>query len=126
MYVQYVECAKQDVFQVIMLREVVKGHYADARTEFELPQHSMSPSHPQTSEVKPLTNPSDSFSVERLVKSNDGQVLCLGQRVIGLELARKLVSEWHNHVFDKTSASASRAYRGDVIEPRVLQTASFF
>ncbi|MBO0518373.1 RpiB/LacA/LacB family sugar-phosphate isomerase, partial [Streptomyces beijiangensis] len=36
----------------------------------------------------------DSFSVERAVLSNDAQVLCLGQRVIGLELARRLVREW--------------------------------
>ena len=33
----------------------------------------------------------DSFSVERSVLSNDAQVLCLGQRVIGQELARRLV-----------------------------------
>ena len=32
----------------------------------------------------------DSFSVERSVLSNDAQVLCFGQRVIGLELARRL------------------------------------
>ena len=29
----------------------------------------------------------DSYSVERSVLSNDAQVLCLGQRVVGLELA---------------------------------------
>ncbi|GFZ48045.1 isomerase interconverting aldoses and ketoses, and related compounds [Saitozyma sp. JCM 24511] len=50
----------------------------------------------------------DSFSVERLVKSNDAQVLCLGQRVIGIELARKLVSEWLGYVFDPSSASAAK------------------
>src|SRR3954453_13171501 len=32
----------------------------------------------------------DSFSVERAVLSNDAQVLCVGQRVIGVELARRL------------------------------------
>ena len=32
----------------------------------------------------------DSFSVERAVLSNDAQVLCFGQRVIGIELARRL------------------------------------
>lgn len=36
----------------------------------------------------------DSFSVERAVLSNDAQILCLGQRVIGLELARRLCKEW--------------------------------
>lgn len=50
----------------------------------------------------------DSFSVERLVLSNDAQVLTLGQRVIGLELARRLVKEWLGYSFDPTSASAPK------------------
>jgi len=50
----------------------------------------------------------DSFSVERLVLSNNAQVLCLGQRVIGIELARKLVKEWLGYVFDQKSASAEK------------------
>ena len=48
----------------------------------------------------------DSFSVERAVLSNDAQVLCMGQRVIGLELARRLVREWLTYRFDPASASA--------------------
>ncbi|MET7398518.1 ribose-5-phosphate isomerase [Dactylosporangium sp. NPDC005572] len=47
----------------------------------------------------------DSFSVERSVLSNNAQVLCLGQRVIGIELARRLVREWLGYRFDPTSAS---------------------
>ena len=50
----------------------------------------------------------DAYSVERLVKSNNAQVLTLGQRVIGLELARSLVSGWLDHRFDESSASASK------------------
>lgn len=50
----------------------------------------------------------DSYSVERSVKSNDAQVLTLGQRVIGLELARKLVGEWLDHRFDPASPSAAK------------------
>ncbi|KTS12505.1 ribose-5-phosphate isomerase [Microbacterium testaceum] len=50
----------------------------------------------------------DSFSVERSVLSNDAQVLCLGQRVIGLELARRLVREWLDYRFDTSSASAEK------------------
>lgn len=50
----------------------------------------------------------DSFSVERAVLSNDAQVLCLGQRVIGLELARRLVGEWLAYRFDPNSNSASK------------------
>lgn len=50
----------------------------------------------------------DAYSVERLVKSNNGQVLALGQRVIGLELARSLVSGWLDYRFDRSSPSASK------------------
>lgn len=50
----------------------------------------------------------DGFSVERAVLSNDAQVLCFGQRVVGLELARRLASEWLNYRFDPTSASAEK------------------
>jgi ribose 5-phosphate isomerase B len=50
----------------------------------------------------------DPFSVERSVLSNDAQVLCLGQRVVGTELARLLVREWLDHRFDPTSPSAGK------------------
>ncbi|WP_102194662.1 ribose-5-phosphate isomerase [Microbacterium aurantiacum] len=50
----------------------------------------------------------DSFSVERGVLSNNAQVLTMGQRVIGIELARRLVREWLTYRFDETSASAEK------------------
>ncbi|MGJ0203768.1 ribose-5-phosphate isomerase [Leucobacter sp. gxy201] len=50
----------------------------------------------------------DSFSVERSVLSNNAQVLTFGQRVIGLELARRLAREWLGYEFDETSASAAK------------------
>src|SRR6266536_3258185 len=50
----------------------------------------------------------DSYSVERAILSNDAQVLCMGQRVVGLELARKLVGEWLSHEFDPKSASKEK------------------
>ena len=50
----------------------------------------------------------DSFSVERSVLSNNAQVLTMGQRVIGLELARRLAREWLTYRFDPTSASAEK------------------
>jgi len=50
----------------------------------------------------------DSYSVERAVKSNNSQVLCFGQRVVGIELARRLVKEWLNYQFDPNSASANK------------------
>lgn len=50
----------------------------------------------------------DSFSVERSILSNDAQVLCFGQRVIGIELAKKLASEWVTYRFDPKSSSAAK------------------
>jgi ribose 5-phosphate isomerase B len=50
----------------------------------------------------------DSFSVERSVLSNDAQVLCFGQRVVGIELARRLAREWLGYRFDTSSASAAK------------------
>ncbi|PCE16362.1 ribose-5-phosphate isomerase [Microbacterium sp. SZ1] len=50
----------------------------------------------------------DSFSVERAVLSNNAQVLTMGQRVVGIELARRLVREWLGYRFDESSASAEK------------------
>jgi len=50
----------------------------------------------------------DPYSVERAVLSNNAQVLCFGQRVIGLELAKKLVDEWVDLRFDDKSGSAEK------------------
>lgn len=50
----------------------------------------------------------DSFSVERSVLSNDAQILCMGQRVVGIEVARRNVREWLTYRFDTTSASAEK------------------
>ena len=50
----------------------------------------------------------DPFSVERAVLSNDAQVLCFGQRVVGLELARRLAREWLDYRFDPSGPSAAK------------------
>jgi ribose 5-phosphate isomerase B len=50
----------------------------------------------------------DSFSVERSVLSNNCQILTLGQRVIGLQLARRLAKEWLDYVFDPNSPSGPK------------------
>lgn len=59
----------------------------------------------------------DSYSVERAILSNNAQVLCMGQRVIGLELARRLAREWLTYTFDESSPSQAKvqdicAYEG--------------
>lgn len=50
----------------------------------------------------------DSYSVERSVLSNNAQVLTFGQRVVGLELARRLAREWLTYRFDDNSPSAEK------------------
>jgi ribose 5-phosphate isomerase B len=62
----------------------------------------------------------DSFSVERSVLSNNAQVLCFGQRVVGLELARRLAREWLSYEFDPQSASAGKVEAIDGYESRPL------
>lgn len=59
----------------------------------------------------------DIYSVQRSILSNNAQVLCLGERVVGLELARTLVQEWLGLEFDPGSSSAAKvdaicAYEG--------------
>ncbi|TWP22767.1 ribose 5-phosphate isomerase B [Apibacter muscae] len=36
----------------------------------------------------------DSFSAQRARKSNDAQIICFGERVIGVELAKNLLDIW--------------------------------
>lgn len=50
----------------------------------------------------------DPYSVSRSVLSNNAQVLCFGQRVIGTELAKMLASDWLDLHFDESSASAEK------------------
>ena len=51
------------------------------------------------------------------VLSNNAQVLCFGQRVIGLELARRLAREWLAYEFDPESPSASKVDAIDQYDP---------
>lgn len=60
----------------------------------------------------------DAYSLERSVLSNNCQVLALGGRVIGPEIARYLVREWIGLRFDEKSPSAGKvsvisAYESD-------------
>lgn len=60
----------------------------------------------------------DSYSVERSVLSNDCQVLTLGARVVGPELAKRLVNEWLGYEFDPASASAEKVAMISELEER--------
>ncbi|ATG56314.1 ribose-5-phosphate isomerase [Brachybacterium ginsengisoli] len=50
----------------------------------------------------------DLYSVQRSVLSNNAQVLCMGQRVIGLESAKELIKVWLDLEFDPNSSSAAK------------------
>ncbi len=41
----------------------------------------------------------DNFSAERSILSNDANILCMGERVIGHELAKKITGEWLSLTF---------------------------
>ena len=56
----------------------------------------------------------DSYSVERSILSNDCQILTMGQRVVGLELARRLAREWLGYAFDP--ASHSKANVDEIVD----------
>ena len=61
----------------------------------------------------------DLYSVQRSVLSNNAQVLTMGERVVGLELAKELVKVWLDLEFDPESSSAAkvdaiRAYDGSL------------
>ncbi len=63
----------------------------------------------------------DLYSVQRSVLSNNAQVLCMGERVIGLESAKALVDVWLDLEFDPSSSSAAKvdaicAYDGSLEE----------
>lgn len=47
----------------------------------------------------------DTYSAERLKLSNNGNVLCMGERVIGVELAKKVLNEWLNLEFVNSSST---------------------
>lgn len=58
----------------------------------------------------------DTYSVSRSVLSNDAQVLALGARVIGPELAKTLVDGWLDLRFDPASPSSAKVQLIDGIE----------
>jgi ribose 5-phosphate isomerase B len=62
----------------------------------------------------------DSYSVERSVKSNNAQVLTMGQLVIGLELAKTLVHQWLGYEFDPGSPSAAKVKAVEGYERQAL------
>jgi ribose 5-phosphate isomerase B len=48
----------------------------------------------------------DTYSAERAAKSNDAQIITMGARVIGPELAKAIVDKWLESAFDPQGPSA--------------------
>lgn len=64
----------------------------------------------------------DPFSTERSRKSNDAQIMCMGERVIGVELAKYLVDIWLNCDF-AGGGSLSKVNRINKLEQIHIQDA---
>ena len=64
----------------------------------------------------------DAYSAERSRKSNDAQILTMGARVIGSELAKSIVETWLESEFDDRSPSAPKVRRMDEIDAKYLKT----
>jgi ribose 5-phosphate isomerase B len=62
----------------------------------------------------------DVYSAERLRKSNDAQIITLGARVIGTELAKSIVSAWLKAEFEP-ERSARKVERMRELEKQQLQ-----
>ncbi len=61
----------------------------------------------------------DCFSAERLRKSNDAQVITMGERVVGPELAKTIIDSWLLSEFDGGGSTAK------VEQMRLLEQKSF-
>ncbi|MEG1505301.1 MAG: ribose 5-phosphate isomerase B [Lachnospiraceae bacterium] len=64
----------------------------------------------------------DPFSTERSRKSNNAQIMCMGERVIGVELAKYLVDIWLNCDFSG-GGSTPKVDRIHVLEQEHIQNA---
>jgi ribose 5-phosphate isomerase B len=62
---------------------------------------------------------SDPYSAERAQKSNNAQVLCLGAKVVGPEVATLLLDHWLNSEF-QGGASARKVAKIDALDARVV------
>lgn len=65
----------------------------------------------------------DPYSAERSRKSNDAQIMCMGERVIGVELAKYIVDIWLGCDFDG-GRSTAKVQRMKDIEMEYRETTS--
>jgi ribose 5-phosphate isomerase B len=63
----------------------------------------------------------DTYSAERARKSNDAQVITMGARVIGTELAKKIIEVWLESDFDG-GRSAPKVAKMNAVDERFRHT----
>jgi ribose 5-phosphate isomerase B len=63
----------------------------------------------------------DPFSTERSRKSNDAQIMCMGERVVGVELAKYLVDIWLNCDFAGGGSAPKVARIRELEQAHLLQ-----
>lgn len=61
----------------------------------------------------------DAFSTERARLSNNANVLCMGARVVGTELAKKLLKEWLKNEYKPGTSSEPKVLAIQAIEKGV-------
>lgn len=67
---------------------------------------------------------SDTYSVERSIKSNNVNILTFGAQVMGAELAKSLLTTWMNAVYEAGGRSHAKVKRIHEIEKSFTTTAS--
>lgn len=62
----------------------------------------------------------DPYSLERAILSNNCQVICMGARVVTIELAKKLIAPWLDYVFDASGPSSSKVDKINKLEQQEM------
>ncbi|MSO26073.1 MAG: RpiB/LacA/LacB family sugar-phosphate isomerase [Candidatus Nanopelagicaceae bacterium] len=60
----------------------------------------------------------DPYSLERAILSNNCQVICMGARVITVELAKLLIAQWLEYSFDSAGPSSAKVAKIDKFDFR--------
>lgn len=65
----------------------------------------------------------DTYSAERAALSNNAQIITMGARVIGPELAKAIVDTWLANIFDPASRSAPNVDAIDALDAKYARNA---
>jgi ribose 5-phosphate isomerase B len=66
----------------------------------------------------------DTYSAGKAATSNNAQIITLGARVVGPELAKAIVDTWLASTFDKAGASASNVAAIDALDDKYSKPAA--